>query len=260
MVLRWKLLRAELISRNNLLGKIPRVQEPIAVEWDLGDHCIVRNHHRHRSKQGLKVIRKLTSACIPWVHRDEDIARSLQRNRRLVKDKRLFLVPLRCLDLKNLLSHDWKHLQLNPIKLIKARPTSIRRQSFKELGHSLRIQPLSAVKHHTMHSHSLGQILRWLSLARPGRSFRSASQVEMHGWHEGPVAPVCEGGDDETSGVAKVFVHVGKGGLDHFDEDLFGLVVVVVTHLGEPVEVVQVFDTFGVEFFEDVSGVDVKNN
>lgn len=50
-------------------------------------------------------------------------------------------------------------------------------------------------------------------LTCPGWPCRRTPQVEVHGRHEGHVAPVCQGCNDQAGAVAQVLVAVSNGGL-----------------------------------------------
>ena len=48
-----QLLGTQSIGRDDLDGQVACVHEAVRVETDLGDHSVVRHHHRHRTKQNL---------------------------------------------------------------------------------------------------------------------------------------------------------------------------------------------------------------
>lgn len=75
--------------------------------------------------------------------------------------------------------------------------TSFGRTYLEELAHGDIVKAVAAVEDHALLGQSLGQVLGGFSLACAGRTGRSASQVQVHGRHEGDVAAVCQGSDDQ---------------------------------------------------------------
>lgn len=61
---------------------------------------------------------------------------------------------------------------------------------------------------HYLHCDGLSQVLSGLCLASAGRASWSTAQIEMHCTHEGHIAPVSEGRDDETGCVTQVLIAV----------------------------------------------------
>ena len=60
-----------------------------------------------------------------------------------------------------------------------------------------------------------GEVFGRLGLACARWALRSAAKVELERHHEGPVAPVCERGDDQPWLVAEILEAVPSRGADH---------------------------------------------
>ncbi len=54
------------------------------------------------------------------------------------------------LDSQDLLGHHRQHLQVNPVELVKARPSSAGRQSLEELAQGNVVQSVRAVEYYTL--------------------------------------------------------------------------------------------------------------
>ena len=66
-----ELLGHKFINGHNLLGQRGSIFEALAQQHDFRDGARVGNHHGHRAKQALQVVRKLSAAGITRVHGDK---------------------------------------------------------------------------------------------------------------------------------------------------------------------------------------------
>jgi hypothetical protein len=69
-----KLLGGESKAIDNLDRKLPRIRKPVRIEYNLGDHLVVRYHHCNWPEKHFEGIRQLGSTSVAWVHSDEDSA------------------------------------------------------------------------------------------------------------------------------------------------------------------------------------------
>ena len=102
------------------------------------------------------------------------------------------------------MSDDREHLQFNPVKLIKACPRSRLCESLEELAHRFVVQTIGTVKHHTLFSHCLGQILTRLGLAGSSGALRGSPQGQLDGAHQGTVTPGGKGSDIQLADIGTV--------------------------------------------------------
>ena len=77
MLLRRKLLRAELVGRGDLDGQRGCFLVSARHQLDLRDHGVVGHHHGDGAEEDLEVVRKLAPAGVAGVHRDERRARRI---------------------------------------------------------------------------------------------------------------------------------------------------------------------------------------
>mmetsp|Transcript_77794 Transcript_77794/g.204271 ORF Transcript_77794/g.204271 Transcript_77794/m.204271 type:complete len:675 (-) Transcript_77794:3855-5879(-) len=244
VALRGELLTAQLEGHNHLLRKVLALLEPEGVEADLTNHAVVRHHHRHRAEEGRQVVRELASACVPWVHRDEDIEGRLHLDHSTVElELRLVIVggklTLRAEQLQKLLRDHAQHLDVDAIELIEAAPRSARREALEELPHHEIVHLRGAIEDHALLGQSLRQVLGRLRLASACRARWRSSQVEALRAHKRHVAHVSERRDHKPEGVPEVLIAIGEGRLNHSNPEILGLAVVhlpVVAELGDPLE------------------------
>ena len=104
------------------------------------------------------------------------------------------------------------------------------------LSHSNVVKTIRTVKHNTLHSNRLRQILCGFCFSCSGWALWGPIEVEVECADEGPVAPVGEGGDDEAGGVAQVLVAVVDGGVGDAHQHL--ALLPVVAQLRQPLEVI----------------------
>ena len=126
MVLTGQLLGRKPQTGHNFPGKISSFFKSDGVKVDFRDHSVVWHHHGYRSEQGFKVIWKLRTTGITWVHCDETIASWLNWNVTIFKDESFNFLLNGVLNTLYLLSNDGQYLQLNSVELIKARPGTAR--------------------------------------------------------------------------------------------------------------------------------------
>ena len=84
-------------------------------------------------------------------------------------------------DFKNIINNEWYFYE-----------------SFKELTHGLKIELIWAVKDNALHGKSFCQVFGSLSFSGACGSFGGSPVIEMVGSDQGPVTPVCQGGDDQS--------------------------------------------------------------
>ena len=78
------------------------------------------------------------------------------------------------------------------------------RTHLEELAHGDVVQAITAVEDHALLGKGFGQVLGGLSLASASRAGWGAPQVEVHGRHQGDVAPVCERCDHQPAAPVRV--------------------------------------------------------
>ena len=260
VALAGELLGAEAVGRDQLPGQVAGLQVPAAVQEDLGDERVVRDHHRHGAEEGLQVVGELGPPCVPGVHRDEHGARVPEAELCPLELEHRHLRGLGPLDGQDLLRDHAEHLEVDPVELVEARPGPGARQPLEELPHGQVVQAVRAVEDDALHGDRLGQVLGGLRLARPRGPLRRPAQVQVQGAHQRPVAPVRERGDDQPAAVPQVLVPVVDGGVDHPHDDLPVRVVPLVTQLAHPREVALRRHPLLVEVEDDVTGVHVDDD
>ena len=86
------------------------------------------------------------------------------------------------------------------------------------------------------------------------------------GSHQSPKAPISQGGDDQTGGVPEVLEPIVSAGIDDLHDDValrfagLGLLVPVVSQLGEPLELVLRLDPFLDDLGDDIPIVHVEHD
>ena len=95
------------------------------------------------SKQRLKIVRKLSTPRVSWVHGDEDGTRKVDGDVASFKEDVGGLRSYRGLHSADLLPDDGKHLQVDAIELVEAAPCPTGQEPFEELRHSHHVQPVT---------------------------------------------------------------------------------------------------------------------
>ncbi len=95
------------------------------------------------SKQRLKIVRKLSTPSVSWVHGDEDGTRKVDGDVASFKEHVGGLRSYRVLHSADLLPNDGKHLQIDAIELVKTAPCATGQEPFEELCHSHHVQPVT---------------------------------------------------------------------------------------------------------------------
>ena len=93
------------------------------------------------------------STCISRVHGDEHSTRGIQFDLSTLKQQSIVPRVDASLNGHDLLGHHWQHLQVNAVELIEAGPGSAWCQTLEEFSQSNVVQPIRAVKHHTLHTY-----------------------------------------------------------------------------------------------------------
>lgn len=97
----------------------------------------------------------LSWIILRWVHGNEISTGGIEFDVLPLKHEPEVLTVLGLFNHQDLLGHHRQHLQVNPIKLVKAAPASRLGQAREELAQRVVLQTLRAVKHHTLFAHSL---------------------------------------------------------------------------------------------------------
>lgn len=125
----------------------------------------------------------------------------LQRNISVLKEEYFLTLFTGNRDSQYLLGNDWQHLQIDTVELVETWPGTWWGQTFEEFTHGLVIQTIWAIKHHTLSSQSLSQILNSLSFTSASRSFGSTSVVQIQSTTQCSIASVGKWGDDQPGRV-----------------------------------------------------------
>ena len=97
----------------------------------------------------------LSWIILRWVHGNEISTGGIEFDVLPLKHEPEVLTVLGLFNHQDLLGHHRQHLQVNPIKLVKAAPASRLGQTREELAQRVVLQTLWAVKHNTLFAHSL---------------------------------------------------------------------------------------------------------
>lgn len=97
----------------------------------------------------------LSWIILRWVHGNEISTGGIEFDVLPLKHEPEVLTVLGLFNHQDLLGHHRQHLQVNPIKLVKAAPASRLSQTREELAQRVVLQTLWAVKHNTLFAHSL---------------------------------------------------------------------------------------------------------
>ena len=168
--LRRQLLGAQLQHLRDLACHVARTLEAGRIQHDLRDEGVVWHHHGTRPEQGFQVVRQLRPAGVARVHGDEHVAGVQQRDRRALEHEAARAFALGLLDGQDLLRDHRQHLQLDAVELIEAGPGTGCCEALEELRHGQVVQSVTAVEHHALYRHGLGQVLGALRLAGASRS------------------------------------------------------------------------------------------
>ena len=124
---------------------------------------------------------------------------------------------------------------------------------------------IRAVEDNDLKAEGTAQIFSRLSFTGTGRSSRGTTHGQVQRLGEGNVAPVSEGRDDESTGVADVLIVVPSLPIANGGHDL--LLVVLGVSLGHtelklrsPGEVTLLNDSLIAELLDDISGVHINGN
>ena len=211
----------------NLLCKYACIIEPIGIERDLADHCIIGHHHGNRTEQHLQIVRQLRAPGVARIHRDENVTRRIELQVRIFKGKLDNLLRDGMLNGEYLLRHDRKHFQLDTVELIEARPRAGLSETLEELAERLVVQPVGTVEHDTLFGDGFGKIFARFRLTGTRRTFRCTTKVELEGTHQRAEASIGEGSRNETSRIAEILHAVLEVGSYHANTDVTLLVIVV---------------------------------
>jgi len=125
MLLLRKLLRRELVKLHHLSGNTLGVTESLGEKHELCNKTIVGDHHCHWSEKNFKVIWKLSSTGISWVHCDMASEFWLKWNLIFLEVENLLVVEESISYLKKLLSYHREYLNENSVELIETGPASL---------------------------------------------------------------------------------------------------------------------------------------
>lgn len=107
------------------------------------------------NKSLLNSTTDLSWIILRWVHGNEISTGGIEFDVLPLKHEPEVLTVLGLFNHQDLLGHHRQHLQVNPIKLVKAAPASRLGQAREELAQRVVLQTLRAVKHNTLFAHSL---------------------------------------------------------------------------------------------------------
>ena len=147
-----------------------------------------------------------------------------------ITKQRIYLIQLS--DRKIFPAVEWSNQ--NTLKMCTANST--------HFAHGEVVQTIRTVKHHTLDSQSLGQVLSGLSLPRSRRPFRGPIQIQMECTNQSPVTPVSQRSDDQSGSVPQVFVGILDCGIGHSDSHVFFLPV--VSKLSQPGKIILWCNTY----------------
>lgn len=167
-------------------------------------------------------------------------------------------------DLLKLLSDDGKHLDINTVELIETSPATLLGETSEMTLHHLVINLIGTVVDDTKDGNSFSQILGRLSLTGSGRARWVCTELDMKGTSNGNPALVSQGGNDETGTGTHVLVTVIKHGLN-LANDTLGFLLTVnllvgVTELLLPVEIILTRTVLSSELIDDITGMDILSD
>ena len=250
MVLLRQLLLRQFHDRDHLLRQRFRDGETLREHHDLGDERKVGHHHRNRPHDSLQVIRKLRSAGVTRVHRDENPARRNQPNSLPLEEEGLRPGLDRGHDDANLRRHHREHLNRDAVELVEARPSAGLRQPAKHLRRHLVIDAVGAVEDDDVPCECLAEVLHGLRLAGTRGSERVAAAAGEQRGSQSHVTPIRQRRHHQPPVVALVLVPVRKHGEHLLDHAVVLFLVPVEPELRDPLEIRRGFATAFGEFVD----------
>ena len=260
MELGGELLRAETISLHDLLGEGARLDEAVRVERDFGNGDILGNHHGHGTEQSLQVVRQNGPTSVTRIHRYEDVGGWLELDCGAFEEELSQALVLSTLDLEDLLRNDRENFKLDSIELIKATPAATRCEAFEEFSHGFGVEAICTIEHDAVDADCFGKVFGRFCLASASGAFGSSSKVELQSGHQSPIASIGQRCDDQPARVSQELVAVLQYGCDHPHVNRLALLEVVIAHLLDPLEVLEVVNAFAGQALSHVSRVHILHD
>lgn len=120
VVLLAEKLLVERVKCGKLLCKCASIHKPVGHQHNLCDHRKVRHTHGYRSEKRLQVVGKFCTACIAWVHCDEESTRGNKIDLYALEIKPTLLATNSIQDALNLHGDNREDLDRDPVKLVEA--------------------------------------------------------------------------------------------------------------------------------------------
>jgi hypothetical protein len=147
----------------------------LSKEDDLRNEGRVGHHHGDWSEHALEIVRQLSTACIPWVHGDEQPCGPEEADLCAFKDEATRDIlraegRLRGEDRQDLLRNDREHLNVDTIELVEASPCSCLSKTTEHTTKRLEVESLATVHDDDVVTKRLAEILDCLGLTGTRRT------------------------------------------------------------------------------------------
>lgn len=179
MTLRTELVQTQFEEGHHLAAKFISRFEALRVEHDASDHVFVRLHHRHHTEELLQVVRKLGSACVRRVHRNEDAHVGVKLDITTHEIDAFLQVTKTRLDREDLLRDSGEHTLFKSIELIEATPGADLAETDEDATHRVAIERLITVKDEDEATELGAQGLHRFSLTGTGGPERRATHAPV---------------------------------------------------------------------------------
>jgi len=260
----------EVIEAHELLGKISGSGETFRHEHVFADKNDIWDNHCATSEEGLKVLWKLGTSSITWVHGNEETYGNFKTNLLIEEEEgALGWVELDLAygieDVLDLSGYDRQYLNGDSVELIEASPRSGLGETHEDLSHGEIVHLIGAVEDDDLKTKGSTEILGGLCLTSTGWTSGGTTHGEVQGLSKGDVASIGKWGNNESTAVTNVLVVVvGRPIADSWDADLLLVLGVLQLHveleLTLPLEETGVSDLVEDERLNDISLVDINGD
>ena len=218
MPLLWKQLSWEHVKRHELFGEVFGLDEALRHKHVLADKDKIGHDHGAWSKQGLQVIRKLSTASISRVHSNEKSSCVLKSDFSFFHKDELSLLLFLCVQAGLHLSWDHRqHLYGNTVEFVEASPSAWLAKTHENLSHGIFVHLIGTVEHHDRQANSSSEIFCGLCLSSTSRAGRCTTHNQVQGLSKRDIASISKRSDHQTECVSYVLVRVESEPIDNFD-------------------------------------------
>lgn len=206
------------------------------------NHIVIGNHHTDRTEQTFQVIGELLPSLVTGVDREEDPEFLVQFYIMFAQEHFPIILFQAHHNRLDLLGNHRKHLQLNTIELIQARPAAGLAHAAEELPHGFEVDAFRAVEDETLDLDGFGQVFDRLGLPSTCRARGVPPVVKLERVGHRQVAFFLQGRNDQPVRVAQVLVAHFRAPEHLLRHDRACLFVHEEGQLLLPVEIVRVLD------------------